>query len=422
MPFSKMLLSLFLFIVAIVTYAQADDTACKALVEHSVSSTAASCVSKDGNTVCSAQSSVTSGGITTSLNQPSSVSSINSIQSNALNILNDSWGIAIMNITAQPDNQTVWMLLLGDSSIEKQGDNFQNMRLKTGFGSDDCANIPNLVAIYAIGDSPVDLIINDTRLSLQGVATFQFQNLNSFVVTLLSGSMEISEANPIQAGESLVAVTDNEGSVLFWSAARPMTELEQEQSGIVVDTLSRLTGETVSLKASCEPTIYTTASGDNLYRIALRFGTTVEDIAKLNNIADVRHIQAGQQIKIPCTADKSQAVASGCGPNTIHIVSRGETLFGIAQQYGTTVNAIARANQLVHPDTIHAGNILQIPCDDGSAASPNPAPNPTSDASNGPGENDAGSLQQLCAGLAATINQTDASPQLKAFYQQTCGG
>src|SRR5258706_7192122 len=49
------------------------------------------------------------------------------------------------------------------------------------------------------------------------------------------------------------------------------------------------------------------------------------------------------------------------GGATIHVVQRGETLFGIAQKYGATVDAIARANGLTDPSQLQVGQRLLIP-------------------------------------------------------------
>lgn len=46
-------------------------------------------------------------------------------------------------------------------------------------------------------------------------------------------------------------------------------------------------------------TVYTVQAGDNLFRIALRYGLTVDELARYNNIADPASIKVGQQIRIP---------------------------------------------------------------------------------------------------------------------------
>ena len=54
----------------------------------------------------------------------------------------------------------------------------------------------------------------------------------------------------------------------------------------------------------------------------------------------------------------SVALASG---GTYHKVMYGETLYGIARQYGSNPYAIAEVNGLYDPDYIYAGQVLYIP-------------------------------------------------------------
>ncbi|MBN2306345.1 MAG: LysM peptidoglycan-binding domain-containing protein [Anaerolineae bacterium] len=56
-----------------------------------------------------------------------------------------------------------------------------------------------------------------------------------------------------------------------------------------------------------------------------------------------------------------------------HLISPGETLYRIALQYNVTANQIAQANNLVNPDLIRAGDTLVIPCAIPPTATPVPA-------------------------------------------------
>ena len=47
--------------------------------------------------------------------------------------------------------------------------------------------------------------------------------------------------------------------------------------------------------------------------------------------------------------------------NRVHVVRRGEILSSIAARYGTTTQAIVRANGLPNPNYIYAGQRLAIP-------------------------------------------------------------
>jgi putative chitinase len=94
--------------------------------------------------------------------------------------------------------------------------------------------------------------------------------------------------------------------------------------------------------------------GENLTRIARRYGTTVWAIAQANGIWNVDYIRAGQVLWIP-------GYAPSPGPWQIYIVQPGDTLSGIAWRFGTTVWAIAQANGIWNPHLIYIGQRLYIP-------------------------------------------------------------
>ncbi len=100
------------------------------------------------------------------------------------------------------------------------------------------------------------------------------------------------------------------------------------------------------------------AAGETLFSIARRYGTTVDAIAHANGIPDPRQIYVGQHLVIP----------SALGPVdawTTHVVLPGETLQGIARQYGLDWRTVAQANYLINPSVLTVGQTLQIPAGKG---------------------------------------------------------
>jgi spore germination protein YaaH len=119
----------------------------------------------------------------------------------------------------------------------------------------------------------------------------------------------------------------------------------------------------ITAGASGCPGFYRVCPGDNLTRIAMRFGTTVWSIARANGITNPNRIFVGQVLQIPCAATPCLTCPPqpcvGCG--RIHVVCFGETLSGIAFRYGTTVRAVAVANGIYNVNCIFAGQRLVIP-------------------------------------------------------------
>ena len=98
---------------------------------------------------------------------------------------------------------------------------------------------------------------------------------------------------------------------------------------------------------------YIVKKGDTLYGISNQYGISVTELAELNKVA-AKTLQVGQVLNIP---DKS-----GTYPNNmfIYTVVRGDTLYSIAKKYNTTVSKIIDLNYLKSPN-LSIGQVLRIP-------------------------------------------------------------
>ena len=96
---------------------------------------------------------------------------------------------------------------------------------------------------------------------------------------------------------------------------------------------------------------YKVRSGDTLWDIARKFGTTTGKLRKLNGLGRSSRIYPGQKLKV--TSDPGQDYV-------IHKVRRGETLSRIAGKYRTSISRILAANDIDDPDQLRAGDRLKI--------------------------------------------------------------
>lgn len=95
---------------------------------------------------------------------------------------------------------------------------------------------------------------------------------------------------------------------------------------------------------------YTVRAGDTLWLLANRFGTTVDAIKRLNGLTS-DNLQIGQVLRIP--SEQSSSYFD-------YTVRAGDTLWLLANRYGTTVDAIKRLNGL-SSDNLQIGQVLRIP-------------------------------------------------------------
>jgi soluble lytic murein transglycosylase-like protein len=98
---------------------------------------------------------------------------------------------------------------------------------------------------------------------------------------------------------------------------------------------------------------YVVRWGDTLTRIAAARGTTVGELARLNGLAHSDVLFAGSKLRLPAAGSTSRGHS--------YVVRLGDTLSSIAAQHGTSLSAIARANDLGSLNLVLVGRLLHIP-------------------------------------------------------------
>lgn len=101
-------------------------------------------------------------------------------------------------------------------------------------------------------------------------------------------------------------------------------------------------------------------SGDTLLSIALEYGVTVEEIQQANNISGVL-IRVGDELIIPGQVADAVSAVAGPASDFSYIVVGGDTLVSIALRFGSSVQDIQTANNLGPDALIRPGDRLTIP-------------------------------------------------------------
>lgn len=124
--------------------------------------------------------------------------------------------------------------------------------------------------------------------------------------------------------------------------------------GIFLSNSGRIDGEKrTTVRARTRTLTVYVRAGDTLWAIAREYGTTVEAIVRENRIADPNRIFAGERLRITLPA-------RGSGEE-IYNVRRGDTPISIAGKFGVTLSALEDRNGLERGETIYAGDKLSIP-------------------------------------------------------------
>src|SRR5699024_6528987 len=94
--------------------------------------------------------------------------------------------------------------------------------------------------------------------------------------------------------------------------------------------------------------VHVVKKGDTLWSIAQQYGTTVSKLKELNPGIDPDRLQIGQEI-----------VVSG-STATYHTVQKGDTLWGVAQKYNTTVTKLKQLNPGIDPNRLQIGQKIRV--------------------------------------------------------------
>ena len=184
-----------------------------------------------------------------------------------------------------------------------------------------------------------------------GITVDELKNANNLSSNLLSvGQNLIIPGKKLDAtGEEYVV---KKGDSLYSIAKKYNTSVDNLKSinNIITDSLA--IGQIIKLpeKSSMDNNSYIVKKGDSLYSIAKTYNTTVDKLKEINNLTS-NALAIGQVLKLP-NSDMSE--------NVVYTVKKGDNLYSIAREYGTTIDAIKKLNNITS-NTLSIGQKLLLP-------------------------------------------------------------
>ncbi len=112
---------------------------------------------------------------------------------------------------------------------------------------------------------------------------------------------------------------------------------------------------TPSPTATPQVTVHIVSFGETLFSIAQAYGVSWEALAEANGLTYPYLIYVEEELVIPEAGEVTPVAGQ------VYVVQYGDTLFSIAQAYGTSVEVLAEANGLTSPYIIYMGQRLVIP-------------------------------------------------------------
>lgn len=227
----------------------------------------------------------------------------------------------------------------------KSGDTLIGIANEIGVSAEQVAAINNFSANARLQRGqviklPVKQDVVNVQLNDQAIK-YKVQSGDSLTGVAARYGLSVSElaaANNMASNANLILgrtiTIPAKGSAATSTAAKP------QSSG---STTSSSAGKKLSNTEN-----YKVQSGDSLIGLAGRFGVSVDDLAKTNNLASNAQLLRGQTLKVPKMT-------------VTYTVQSGDSLIGLARKYGVSTKELADMNNIQPTAQLQRGQKLTVP-------------------------------------------------------------
>ena len=185
-----------------------------------------------------------------------------------------------------------------------------------------------------------------------GVSVSELKEANNLSSNLLSIGQNLIIPGKVPEKESDEYVVQK-GDTLYSIARKFNTTVDNLKSLNNITTDSLAIGQILKIpgEESITGNTYNVKKGDSLYSIARANNTTVDKLKNINNLTS-NNLSIGQVLKLP-SGDTTK-------DNVVYTVKKGDSLYSIAREYGTTVDALKKLNNITS-NTLSIGQKLLLP-------------------------------------------------------------
>jgi len=182
-----------------------------------------------------------------------------------------------------------------------------------------------------------------------------------------------STYHSVGRGDTLYSISRKYGQnyrdIASWNGISPPYSLSVGQQILISQSTSASPPSVIPSTPAAPATgtgYHTVQRGETLYGIARQYGLNFRDLAGLNGVNPPYNLNVGQRLRISASSPASNSIANSAAAS--HSVSRGDTLYSIARSYSQTVGDITLWNNLQPPYTLFVGQKLRIAPDTGMTA------------------------------------------------------